>query len=35
VAVASAQGRRLARVAKVIGIAQERGLLDSRRAVVT
>ena len=34
-AVATAQGRRLARVAKVIGIAQERGLLDSRGPVVT
>jgi NAD(P)H dehydrogenase (quinone) len=34
-AVASAQGRRLARVARVIGIAQERGLLDSRGPVVT
>jgi NAD(P)H dehydrogenase (quinone) len=35
VAVANAQGRRLARLARVIGIAQERGLLDSRGAVVT
>jgi NAD(P)H dehydrogenase (quinone) len=34
-AVATAQGRRLARVARVIGIAQERGLLDSRGPVVT
>jgi NAD(P)H dehydrogenase (quinone) len=33
VAVAIAQGRRLARVAQVIGIAQERGLLDIRRSV--
>lgn len=34
VAVAVAQGRRLARVARVIGIAQERGLLDARTSVV-
>jgi len=34
IAVANAQGRRLARVAGVIGTAQERGLLDSRNAVV-
>jgi NAD(P)H dehydrogenase (quinone) len=34
VAVAVAQGRRLARVAQVIGIAQERGLLDARAVVV-
>jgi NAD(P)H dehydrogenase (quinone) len=34
VAVATAQGRRLARVARVIGVAQERGLLDPRAAVV-
>ncbi|HEY2437673.1 MAG TPA: NAD(P)H:quinone oxidoreductase [Solirubrobacteraceae bacterium] len=34
VAVAVAQGRRLARVAQVIGISQERGLLDARAVVV-
>jgi NAD(P)H dehydrogenase (quinone) len=34
VAVANFQGRRLARVALVIGVAQEQGLLDVRRAVV-
>jgi NAD(P)H dehydrogenase (quinone) len=34
VAVAHFQGRRLARVALVIGVAQERGLLDARRAIV-
>lgn len=34
IAVAAAQGRRLARVAGVIGHAQEQGLLDIRRAVV-
>ena len=34
IAVASAQGRRLARVAQVIGVAQERGLLDIRSSVV-
>ena len=34
VAVAVAQGRRLARVAQVIGIAQERGLLDARGSVL-
>jgi NAD(P)H dehydrogenase (quinone) len=33
-AVAAAQGRRLARVSQVIGIAQERGLLDVRRTIV-
>ena len=33
-AVAVAQGRRLARVAQVIGLAQERGLLDVRACVV-
>jgi NAD(P)H dehydrogenase (quinone) len=33
-AVAVAQGRRLARVAEVIGAAQERGLLDVRHGVV-
>jgi NAD(P)H dehydrogenase (quinone) len=33
-AVAIAQGRRLARVARVIGVAQERGLLDVRRGVI-
>jgi NAD(P)H dehydrogenase (quinone) len=33
-AVAHAQGRRLARVALVIGVAQERGLLDVRHSVV-
>ena len=32
-AVATAQGRRLARVAQVVGVAQERGLLDHRRGV--
>ena len=34
VAVAHAQGRRLARIAQVIGAAQERGLLDVRGGVV-
>ena len=34
IAVAAAQGRRLARVAQVIGVAQERGLLDIRSSVV-
>lgn len=34
VAVAIAQGRRLARVARVIGIAQERGLLGMRAGVL-
>jgi hypothetical protein len=34
VAVAHFQGRRLARVARVIGIAQEKGLLDIRRRIV-
>jgi NAD(P)H dehydrogenase (quinone) len=34
VAAAVAQGRRLARVARVIGIAQERGLLDARSPIV-
>jgi NAD(P)H dehydrogenase (quinone) len=34
VAVAHFQGRRLARVALVVGIAQEKGLLDVRGAVV-
>jgi NAD(P)H dehydrogenase (quinone) len=34
VAVAHFQGRRLARVARVIGIAQEEGLLDIRRPMV-
>lgn len=34
-AVALAQGRRLARVAQVIGVAQERGLLDARRSALT
>ena len=33
-AVAVAQGRRLARVAQVIGLAQEQGLLDVRACVV-
>lgn len=33
-AVAHAQGRRLARLAQVIGVAQERGLLDVRRSVL-
>ena len=33
-AVAVAQGRRLARVAQVIGLAQEQGLLDMRACVV-
>ena len=33
-AVAVAQGQRLARVARVIGVAQERGLLDVRRGVI-
>jgi NAD(P)H dehydrogenase (quinone) len=33
-AVAVAQGRRLARVAQVIGAAQEQGILDARRGVV-
>jgi NAD(P)H dehydrogenase (quinone) len=33
-AVAHAQGRRLARVAQVIGVAQERGLLDVRHSVL-
>lgn len=33
-AVAAAQGRRLARVARVIAAAQDRGLLDARRGVV-
>ncbi len=33
-AVAVAQGRRLARVAQVVGAAQEQGLLDLRRGVV-
>ena len=32
--VAQAQGRRLARVAQVVGIAQGRGLLDARAGVV-
>jgi hypothetical protein len=32
-AVAAAQGRRLARVAQVIGLAQERGRLDMRAGV--
>jgi NAD(P)H dehydrogenase (quinone) len=35
VSVATGQGRRLARVARVIGIAQERGLLDFRGPIVT
>jgi NAD(P)H dehydrogenase (quinone) len=35
VAVANAQGRRLARIARVIGIAQEQGLLDSKSSMVT
>jgi NAD(P)H dehydrogenase (quinone) len=35
VAVAVAQGGRLARVARAIGVAQERGLLDARCSVVT
>jgi NAD(P)H dehydrogenase (quinone) len=34
IAVAVAQGRRLARVAQVIGVAQERGLLDDRVAIM-
>ena len=34
-AVARAQGRRLARLAQVIGAAQEQGLLDIRRSVVS
>ena len=34
VAVAQAQGRRLARVARVIGVAQDRELLDARIGVV-
>jgi NAD(P)H dehydrogenase (quinone) len=34
IAVAVAQGRRLARVAQVIGVAQERGLLDRRAGVL-
>jgi len=34
VAVAHAQGRRLARVAQVIGLAQEQGLLDPRHGIV-
>jgi NAD(P)H dehydrogenase (quinone) len=33
VAVAQAQGRRLARVAQVIGLAQQQGLLDARARV--
>jgi len=33
-AVAMAQGHRLARVAQLIGVAQERGLLDTRHAVL-
>jgi NAD(P)H dehydrogenase (quinone) len=33
IAVAMAQGRRLARVSQVIGVAQEQGLLDVRQAV--
>jgi NAD(P)H dehydrogenase (quinone) len=35
IAVAREQGRRLARVAQVIGDAQERGLLGARRAIAT
>jgi hypothetical protein len=35
VAVAVAQGRRLARVARVIGAAQEQGRLDVRRGILT
>lgn len=34
IAVALAQGRRLARVAQVIGLAQERGALDARAGIV-
>jgi NAD(P)H dehydrogenase (quinone) len=34
VVVAMAQGRRLARLAQVVGLAQEQGLLDTRGAVV-
>lgn len=34
-AVATAQGRRLARVARVVGAAQEQGLLDVRNGVST
>ena len=33
IAVAMAQGRRLARVSQVIGVAQEQGLLDVRQAL--
>ena len=35
IAVAMAQGRRLARVSQVIGVAQEQGLLDVRQALST
>jgi NAD(P)H dehydrogenase (quinone) len=34
IAVAHAQGRRLARLAQVIGIAQEHGLVDPRSGVI-